>query len=153
MSLTFNAPLSGKVVALEDVPDPVFSGEIVGPGVAIIPDATEDVTVVSPVAGKIIKIHPHAFVILTDEKVGALVHLGLDTVELDGEGFQVHRENKAEVTVGEEMVTWNPVEIEKGGRNPIVPVIAMETKKEQLSVVPEIGSVVKAGDPLLKVEI
>ncbi|AOZ72399.1 PTS glucose transporter subunit IIA [Boudabousia tangfeifanii] len=151
MSTTFNAPLSGKVVALSEVPDPVFSGEIVGPGVAIIPDAEGDVTTVSPTDGKIMKIHPHAFVLLTSDKKGVLVHLGLDTVTLEGAGFTLHQENKTEVKAGDDMITWNPSEIEKGGRNPIVPVIAMEATKDNLEVLVPLGSVVAAGDPILRV--
>ncbi|MBV7363964.1 PTS glucose transporter subunit IIA [Actinomycetaceae bacterium TAE3-ERU4] len=152
MSTTFSAPLDGTVVALADVPDPVFSGEIVGPGVAIIPSGEGDVTVLAPVNGKIIKIHPHAFVILSEGGAGALVHLGLDTVALNGEGFTLHRENKATVSEGDQMITWNPSEIEAGGRNPIVPIIAMEKKKENLRFLVEMGTKVTAGTPILEVD-
>ncbi|OKL47426.1 PTS glucose transporter subunit IIA [Boudabousia liubingyangii] len=151
MSVTFSAPLSGTVVALADVPDPVFAGEIVGPGIAIQPDAEADVTVTAPVSGKIIKIHPHAFVILAEDGTGALVHLGLDTVALAGEGFTLHQENKAVVSDGDQMITWNPKEIEAGGRNPIVPVIALEAKAQNLELLVEPGAQVEAGAPLLRV--
>ena len=57
------APCPGRLVALADTPDPVFASEMVGPGVAIDPDPGE-VTVVSPIAGKVVKVHPHAFVVL-----------------------------------------------------------------------------------------
>lgn len=152
MSITFNAPLAGKVVDLSEVPDPVFSAEIVGPGIAIVPEKDGDVTVTAPVDGSIIKIHPHAFVILTEEKVGCLVHLGLDTVELEGKGFTLHQENKNQVSSGDQMVTWNPATIEEGGRNSVVPIIAMEAKKENLTLLVEPGASVKAGDPILRIE-
>ena len=81
------APCPGRVLALADVPDPVFAGEIVGPGVAIDPDPGLT-TVVSPIAGKVLKVHPHAFVVLGDG-VGVLVHLGINTVRLGGAGSEL----------------------------------------------------------------
>ena len=89
MSLTIQSPVSGVVVALSDVPDPVFSGKIVGPGVAITPDtgAGSEVSALSPISGTITKIHPHAYVITNDDGHSVLVHLGLDTVSLGGNGF------------------------------------------------------------------
>lgn len=152
MSIIFNAPLSGKVVELAEVPDPVFSGEIVGPGVAIIPSDESGCTVTSPVAGKIIKIHPHAFVALTENGVGCLVHLGLDTVSLEGKGFTLHQENKATVAQGDDMVTWNPKKIAEGGHNPIVPVIAMERGKDDIKLLVELGTQVQQGEPLMEVK-
>ena len=85
MSLSVLTPLPGTVVAIEDVPDAVFAQKFVGPGVAVDPIRNgQDVTVLAPVSGKLAKIHPHAFVILTEAGVGVLVHLGLDTVTLQG---------------------------------------------------------------------
>ena len=89
MSLTVQSPVSGVVVALGDVPDPVFSGKIVGPGVAITPDTADggEVSALAPISGTITKIHPHAYVITNDHGHSVLVHLGLDTVSLGGKGF------------------------------------------------------------------
>ena len=78
------------MVPLSETPDPVFAGEMVGPGVAIDPDPGET-TVVSPIAGKVVKVHPHAFVVLGADGVGVLVHLGINTVRLEGKGFEVLR--------------------------------------------------------------
>ena len=71
------APCPGRVLAMSDVPDPVFAEEMVGPGVAIEPDPGRT-TVVSPIAGKVLKVLPHAFVVMGDG-VGVLVHLGINT--------------------------------------------------------------------------
>ena len=76
------------MVPLSESPDPVFAAEMVGPGVAIDPDPGE-ATVVSPIAGKVVKVHPHAFVVLGADGVGVLVHLGINTVRLEGKGFEV----------------------------------------------------------------
>src|SRR5690242_6745700 len=81
------APLDGTVVALETVPDEVFAQKMAGDGVAI--DPTGQVAV-APVSGTLAKLFPggHAFGIVTDEGAEIIVHIGLDTVELRGQGFE-----------------------------------------------------------------
>ena len=74
------APVAGLVRPLADVPDPVFAAEMVGAGVAIEPSGGM-AEAVSPVAGTLIKLHPHAYVVVTPEGTGVLVHLGIDTVK------------------------------------------------------------------------
>ena len=134
MTVRVVAPVSGTVVALEDVPDPVFSGAIVGPGIAVDPDGEATSEVVAPVAGTIMKFHPHAFVIVTEGGNGVLVHLGLDTVQLGGEGFTLHAAEKDVVTQGQRLVTWSPEAVRAGGRSPVTPVIALEGKADQLQI-------------------
>ncbi|WP_371152486.1 PTS sugar transporter subunit IIA [Buchananella felis] len=152
MTLQISAPLAGKVVSLDEVPDAVFSQRIVGPGIAIQPaiDGSES-RVVAPVAGKIVKFHPHAFVIMTAEGKGVLVHLGLDTVQLKGEGFTLHAAEKSEVEEGQLLVTWNPKDIEEGGRRTVCPIIALDGK-DAISVVADEGADVNVGDPLVSWE-
>ena len=94
--------------------DPVFAGEMVGPGVAIDPDPGET-TVVSPIAGKVVKVHPHAFVVLGADGVGVLVHLGINTVRLEGKGFEVLVEQGSTVAAGDPMVRWDPATITGDG--------------------------------------
>ena len=83
------APVQGRAMALADVPDPVFSQGMVGYGAAVDPPH-QVVEAVAPVSGKVLKLLPHAYVIMTAENVGVLVHLGLDTVQLKGAGFTAH---------------------------------------------------------------
>ena len=83
------APVEGRAVPLEDVPDPVFSQGMVGYGAAIDPPRGV-IDAVAPVSGKILKLLPHAYIVMTPDSVGILVHLGLDTVQLNGEGFTTH---------------------------------------------------------------
>jgi sugar PTS system EIIA component len=142
------APVAGTVIALEDVPDPVFSGAIVGPGIGLDPGDVETAEVLAPVAGTIMKFHPHAFVLVADGGSGVLVHLGLDTVQLGGEGFTLHAAEKDVVTSGEHLVTWSPKQVRAGGRSPVIPVIALEAKADQLSFSVAPGDVVAAGDEL-----
>ena len=91
MSQVVRSPVAGVVVALDDVPDPVFSGRIVGPGVAVNPEYTAEggSAALAPVSGTVAKIHPHAYVITASGGRSVLVHLGLDTVSLEGRGFTV----------------------------------------------------------------
>lgn len=132
MTLTVLAPLAGQVVPMQDVPDPVFAGAVVGPGIAIDPPR-RPADVVSPVAGRLVKLHPHAFVVLTEAGVGVLVHLGIDTVQLEGEGFTLKVEEGVELEVGQPIVHWDPTMIELGGRSPICPVVALDAMSEALS--------------------
>jgi sugar PTS system EIIA component len=149
-SLTVLAPVAGTVVAMTDVPDPVFAGELVGPGLAIDPSREGTVDAVAPVSGRIVKLHPHAFVIEAGEGRGALVHLGLDTVQLGGEGFTVHAAEGDTVSAGDRVVSWDPAAVEAGGRSPICPVVALQGSPDAIAPLAAVGSTVAAGDPLLE---
>ena len=82
MTLTVRAPLAGTVIGIEDVPDPVFAGRLVGPGLALEPERTGGrVTALAPVRGALIKVHPHAFVVAAEGGRAVLVHLDLDTMK------------------------------------------------------------------------
>jgi glucose-specific phosphotransferase system IIA component len=147
LPLTVLAPVAGTVLAMAEVPDPVFAGEIVGPGLAIDPSRYGMVTAIAPVAGKILKLHPHAYVIVVDGSRGVLVHLGLDTVQLGGKGFTLHVAEGDSVAAGDVVVSWNPSEIEAGGRSPICPVVALEGVPGSVTGLVEVGAFVRAGDP------
>jgi sugar PTS system EIIA component len=122
------APCPGRVLALADTPDPVFATEMVGPGLAIDPDPGE-VTVVSPIAGKVVKVLPHAFVVLGADGVGILVHLGINTVRLEGKGFEVLATQGSTVQAGDPMVRWDPSTISGEEISTVVPVVAMDRPK------------------------
>jgi len=146
--LTVRAPLAGVVTAMADVPDPVFGAELVGPGLAIDPARDEEVGVVAPIDGTIVKIHPHAFVVASPDGRAALVHLGLDTVQLAGAGFTVVAAEGDEVRAGDVVVTWRPAEVEAGGRSPICPVVALDGTAGAVVPVAAVGSSVGVGDDL-----
>jgi len=149
--LTVLAPVAGTVVAMADVPDPVFAGELVGPGLAIDP-ARDGGTVaaLAPVAGTIAKLHAHAFVIQVDAERGALVHLGLDTVQLAGEGFTLLAAEGDTVAAGDPVVRWDPAAVEAGGRSPICPVVALQAMAGAVVPLASVGATVDAGAPLLE---
>jgi PTS system glucose-specific IIA component len=122
------APVAGRAVALADVPDPVFSAGMVGHGAAVDPGARV-VDAVAPVSGRLLKLMPHAYVVLTADNVGVLVHLGLDTVTLGGEGFTSHVNQGDDVTAGQVVITYDAASVAAKGLNPIVPVVIMDERE------------------------
>jgi PTS system N-acetylglucosamine-specific IIA component len=143
---TVSSPVSGRAIALDDVPDPVFAGAMVGPGVAVDPPRARTVAV-APVDGVLVSVHPHAFVVVDNEGHGVLVHLGIDTVQLNGEGFALLAAKGDMVTRGQPVVRWDPAAVEESGKSPVCPVIALEATVDVLSRLAT-GSEVAAGDTL-----
>ena len=123
--LVVRAPLAGRVVPLSDVPDLVFAEEMVGPGVAVEPDPGPG-TVVAPVDGRVVVLHAHAFAVQTATGRGVLVHLGIDTVQLQGEGFELLAAVGDEVTSGTPVVRWDPSAVAAAGRAAVCPVVALD---------------------------
>ncbi|MEW1637130.1 PTS glucose transporter subunit IIA [Streptomyces sp. NPDC093801] len=140
------SPLSGRAIGLAAVPDPVFSGAMVGPGTAIDP-VREPSAAVSPVDGVVVSLHPHAYVVVDGEGHGVLTHLGIDTVQLNGEGFELLVNKGDTVVRGQEVIRWDPAAVEAAGKSPICPVVALEATTDSLSDVVESGDV-KADDVL-----
>ena len=136
-------------MGLAAVPDPVFSAGLVGPGTAIDPLRGPG-KAVAPITGKIMKLHPHAYVIVGDDGKGVLVHLGIDTVQLKGEGFQLLAAEGDRVSAGQPVVAWDPAAIEAGGRSPVCPVVALDAISESVTGVAE--GAVHVGDELFRWE-
>ncbi len=143
------APCAGRVVALADVPDAVFAAEMVGPGVALEPEGGRT-TVCSPLAGRVVKVHPHAFVVLAGGGAGVLVHLGIDTNRLEGDGFEVLASEGDDVEAGAPMVAWDPDTVAARGLSAVVPVVLMDGPKGSVNS-PLTGRSARAGDVLFTV--
>ncbi|AXI76616.1 PTS sugar transporter subunit IIA [Peterkaempfera bronchialis] len=141
---TVTSPLAGRAIGLAAVPDPVFAGSMVGPGTAIDP-IREPGAVVAPVDGLVVSMHAHAFVIMDDEGHGILTHLGIDTVQLNGEGFELLVSKGDTVTRGQPVIRWDPAAVEAAGKSPICPVVALEATAGQLGGVAESGFVASGG--------
>ncbi|MCY7402807.1 MAG: glucose PTS transporter subunit IIA [Nocardioides sp.] len=131
--LTVLSPLGGTLVPLSEVPDATFAKGIVGHGLAIDPPR-EVVDVVAPATGKILKLWPHAFALQTADGIGVLVHLGIDTVQLEGEGFSAYAAEGDEVEIGQPILRYDVPAIEAAGRNPVVPVIVLDRKADTVEL-------------------
>ncbi|MER7080068.1 PTS system N-acetylglucosamine-specific IIA component, Glc family (TC 4.A.1.1.5) [Saccharopolyspora kobensis] len=149
MSVEVGSPVAGLATALGEVPDPVFSQAMVGPGMAIKPSGGR-ADAVAPIAGAVMTLHPHAFVIASSGGTAVLVHLGIDTVKLKGEGFELHVAKGDVVEAGQRIVSWDPTEVESHGYSSICPVIALEVAPEALADLREDGQVA-TGDVLFTV--
>ena len=117
------APLDGTVVDLESVPDEVFAQKMAGDGVAIAPSGQ---LAVAPVTGDLVKLFPggHAFGIAMNDGVELIVHIGLDTVELKGEGFENIATEGQVVKAGTPIVRFDRATIERLGKVMLSPVVS-----------------------------
>ncbi len=146
MTLRVRSPIAGRVLPLSEVPDPAFAHGIAGPGLALDPQRALGAAV-APVAGAVVVLHPHAFVVATSGGAAVLVHLGIDTVELGGEGFTPHVAQGNTVRTGQPVISWDPAAVHAGGRSPLCPVIALDATAAGLRWCHRPGPVA-AGDPL-----
>ena len=144
------SPLAGTLVPLADVPDPVFSKGTMGPGVAVQPSGD---TAYSPGNGTVIAAQPtgHAFGLVLDGGIEVLIHVGIDTVQLKGEGFTVHVNKGDKVTTGSPLVTFDRKIIEDAGYSLVTPVIVLNGKKFASVEAAAAGSI-SVGDPILTIQ-
>ena len=126
--IELHAPIEGTAVALADVPDPIFAAGKLGEGVAIEPTGT---TVAAPAAGKVAATYPsgHAVGLKLENGIELLIHVGLDTVNLDGKGFSVKVAKGDVVAAGDTLIEFDPEVIKDAGYPLITPVIVTNTRK------------------------
>ena len=140
------APCAGRVIPMADVPDPVFSAQTVGPGVGIEPDGGRQF-VVAPADGQLLKVSPHVFILLVDGETGILVHIGINTVRLAGEGFEVLAAQGQDVRAGTPIVAWNPDAVTDPSMSSTVVVVVMDGTPDSVTAV-SVGGQVGEGEPL-----
>lgn len=116
------APMNGEIAALEDVPDPVFSQKMMGEGIAIIPS---DGKLVSPIKGEVVHLpdSKHAVGVKSEEGTELLIHIGLETVALKGEGFTANVKQGDTVEVGDELISFDLTYIKEHADAIITPII------------------------------
>ncbi|MFN2490157.1 MAG: PTS glucose transporter subunit IIA [Actinomycetota bacterium] len=141
------SPFTGRVVPLDDVEDDVFSERVMGNGVAVVPSEGR---VVAPVGGTIGKLFEggHGFAIETSEGLQVLVHIGLDTVHLKGDGFTVSAREGDEVTAGDEIVLVDLDRMRELNVDMVSPVVVISGDTIRVTASDEIN----AGDPLLETD-
>ncbi|HEY8365024.1 MAG TPA: PTS glucose transporter subunit IIA [Haloplasmataceae bacterium] len=116
------APISGRVVSLEEVPDPVFSQKMMGDGLAIEPESN---ILLAPCDGEIMHVFPtkHALGILTNDGLEILIHIGLDTVNLNGKGFKSFVEENQKIIIGQKLIELDIKYLKKNAKSLITPII------------------------------
>lgn len=116
------SPLNGKVVPITEVPDPTFSEKMLGDGVAIIP---KDGKLLAPADGEVVQLFPtkHAIGIKTKQGLEILIHIGLETVTMKGEGFKAHVQQGDTVKTGQPLIDFSIDLIEKKASSTITPVV------------------------------
>lgn len=149
--VTIYAPINGKVIELSEVPDEAFAKKMVGDGCAIEPDKG---VICSPIDGELMNVFPtnHAVIFETTEGLEMIVHFGIDTVKLEGNGFQKLRE-PGKIKVGEEIVKYDLDEIAKNAPSTKTPVIINNVEKVEKIEILALGKVVKIGEPIMKVTL
>jgi glucose-specific phosphotransferase system IIA component len=121
-TVLFHAPVQGLMIPLKDVPDPIFSGRMVGDGVAFLPDRGE---VVAPVAGVIVHIYPtkHAIGIRTKDGVEVLLHIGIDTIHLQGKWFDCLVNEGDQVEPGQMLIRFNLKKVKQHSKSLVTPMV------------------------------
>ncbi len=141
------SPLNGQVIPLSNVKDPVFADGILGKGAAILPSEGR---LVSPVNGTILNVFPtlHAIGIQSDDGLEILIHLGFDTVELEGKYFKSNISEGDKVSVGDLLIEFQVEEIKKAGYDITTPIVVTNSDQyETIEAIPEEN--IKAGEKLL----
>lgn len=147
--INIKSPVSGEVIALSKVSDETFANEIIGKGIAVLPDSG---TVCSPVDGVITSVFPskHAVGITSNDGLEILIHIGIDTVKLDGKFFTSFVKNEDVVKVGDKLIDFDIEAIKKSGYEVVTPIIITNSNK-YLDVVSTKNTTVTTQDVLLTV--
>lgn len=158
------SPVAGRLMNLEATGDPVFASRALGEGVGVVPETTGETAVLAPVSGmlKTVVRTGHAFGIKTDGGIEVLVHIGIDTVDMDGEGFAVVVAKGERIAAGEPLATVDFGKVAAAGHSVVV-VVTVVNAAELTVVTPLIGDgsgdnnggdckTVSAGSPIIDVE-
>lgn len=146
------APLSGELVSIDKVPDPVFGQKMMGDGIAIIP---EEGLLVSPVEGKVIQIFhtKHAIGIQSNNGLEILLHMGLETVELNGQGFEVLVSEGQKVKVGDELVKFDIQFLQSQNKEIITPLVITNSTDKLEGTIEVNNSNISRGEKILSCKL
>lgn len=143
------APLSGYIMPIEMVPDPVFAQKLVGDGISLDPVTS---ILLAPVAGEILQIHSasHALTIKTPQGVEILVHIGLDTVKLGGKGFEAFVKKGDQVVAGQKLIQFNPDFVATNARSLLTQIVVANPESVS-EMIRESGHVEAGSDPIFSI--
>ena len=150
-SLYLLAPMKGRIVPLEEVPDQVFSQKMVGEGIALLPEEGE---VLAPLGGEVVALFPtgHALGIRSPQGLEVLIHVGIETVGLQGKGFTLHVAKGDMVESGERLITADLEYLRAHAPSLLTPMIVTNMEKVQRWEVLREGEV-DSGEPLLAITL
>ena len=148
-SKTVPSPLTGKVLALKDIPDATFSEEIMGKTFAILP--TQGV-VTSPFDGEVATLFHtnHAIGLVSKDGLEILIHIGIDTVKMDGEGFKAFVKTGDTVKKGQKLIEFDVNLIQAKAKSLVTPVVITNPDQFKLEALAQPGSIIQSGDSLWK---
>ncbi|WP_049396995.1 PTS sugar transporter subunit IIA [Staphylococcus epidermidis] len=146
------APLTGEYVKIEDIPDPVFAQKMMGEGFGINPTEGE---VVSPIEGKVDNVFPtkHAVGLKAENGLELLVHIGLDTVQLDGKGFEVLVESGDDIKIGDPLIRFDLEYINNNAKSIISPIIITNSDQTESIHIEDVQAVVKGQTQVIDVTV
>jgi len=140
------SPAAGRVEVTDQIPDPVFACEAMGKTVAVWPEGGD---VFAPISGTVVSAMPHAFGITGDDGVEVLVHVGVDTVNMNGDGFQVWVKANEHVNAGDPVLTFDRDKVAKAGYKDIIMTIV--TNSDDLASIEKVAEgTVAAGAKLMQ---
>lgn len=145
--VTVKAVCDGEIIPIADVPDQVFSKKLIGDGIAINPESND---ILSPVTGRVIQLADtlHVITVETQEGIKIMIHVGLDTVMLKGEGFTAYVQEGDQVTVGENLLSFDRQKISEQF-NPIVSIVCVGSQDQAINIVYTEERVALAGETAL----
>ena len=139
------SPAAGRVEVTDQIPDPVFACEAMGKTAAVWPEGGD---VFAPISGTVVSAMPHAFGIAGDNGVEVLVHVGVDTVNMNGDGFTVWCKGEEHVAAGEALVSFDRDKVKKAGHPDIIMTIV--TNSDDYPALAKVAEgQVKAGDTVI----
>lgn len=149
---TILAPLTGSVVQLEEVPDPVFSGKMLGDGIAIMPS---EGIVVAPFDAEIVQVFPtkHAIGLRGKSGLEVLIHIGLETVALNGEGFETFVQQGDNVKAGDKLVTFDMAFVGEKANSIVTPITLTNGEAVESFTVSDETTVVAGETPFIQVHL
>jgi glucose PTS system EIICBA or EIICB component len=147
----FVAPITGEIKDITEVPDQVFSGKMMGDGFAIVP--TEG-TIVSPITGKVVNVFPTKHAIGLESKAGreVLIHIGIDTVKLEGKGFEALVKEGDQVEAGQPLLEVDLDYIKENAPSIMTPIVFTNLKEGQQVTIEKSGNVNRNDENIIKID-
>jgi glucose-specific phosphotransferase system IIA component len=144
----FILPIGGRIISITEVEDPVFSEKMMGDGFAIVPEGG---SVISPVDGEIVNVFPtkHALGIRSKDGIEVLIHVGIDTVNLNGKGFTALVHDGDHIKKGQELLQFDLDYIKQNATSSVVPVVFTDSTKIHVK---KLGTVKQGESDILSFE-